>query len=265
MSEHRLDKIVFERPRERTRFKYPPGYKKNIQKSDDDLRADMAELEELSRQQARNARQLYESNQYESMRRPWQSHAHNCVGKQDFSKNLAPLRRWLFSKVGQHWDDIYSELCQRIDKRTTTGQRLFSHVWDLVERDVVLIDGVLYSKSNREYHFANGRWRRLRKQVYVHPDTGILCFVEKPPREPKPAKEDDRLVIDKYHKYCKLNDLWYLVTFQDIPPNEEAMNFLWVEYEKNPKSGWKATKVAVSKRQCNKQQIKYIMKQLNLN
>ena len=212
----------------------------------------MAELEELSRQQARNARQLYESSQYESMRRPWQSHAHICVGKQDFSKNLAPLRRWLFSKVGQHWDDIYSELCQRIDKRTTTGQRFFSHLWDCVEPDFGLIDGAIVSR-----YYSNVS----RHPFYIHPDTGILCAVKKPPREPA-KKSDDCIVIDNYHEYRKLSDVWYLVTFENIPQGVAVRDV--ISGQTVQLASWQRERIyAASKRQCSKKEIKHIMKQLN--
>ena len=236
MSEHRLNEIVIERPRSGGGLKTPPGYKKRLQKSN------------------------YEGRTRESLRRPWRE---TRFAKQ-FSDHLGPLRRLLRSKVGQHWDDIYSELCQRLDRNTVTGQHVISHVWGFVERNVVLIDDVPYRKHHLNYQSSFlGYWR---EQLYIHPETGILCLAEKVPKKP-PKKPDDVVIIDDYYQYRKLNELWYLITFQDIPTTEPVIDILlqrttpgWTWYEDGREVYRKV--YAVSKRQCNKKEIKFIMKQL---
>lgn len=45
-----------------------------------------------------------------------------------FSDLLGPLRRYLRSNVGRPWDKVYSELCENLDKRKTTGRHVFEHV-----------------------------------------------------------------------------------------------------------------------------------------
>lgn len=227
MSEHRLDRIVIERPRGGLRLssRKIKGHRKNLQKITEIASTDGLLSPYLIKMRGKT---------------------------KYFSDHLGPIRRWLHSKVGQPWDIVYNELCQRIDTKTLCGQHLIFHVWQFVEREVDLIDGVPFHKNGYRYF----GWRG--KALYVHPETGILCKVESEPRKPA-EKPSDRLIIDNYHEYRKLNDIWFLVTFQDEPPEVEVQGIHPGEYYY-----WHRG-YAVSKRQCNKKEIKYIMKQLNPN
>jgi hypothetical protein len=170
-----------------------------------------------------------------------------------FSDCLGPLYRWLEFHVGQYWDDVYSKLCQILDITTLSGQHIVSHVWGYVERNAVLIDGVPYRK-NREFYDTTlplGYWY---KQLYVHPETRILCLAKKIPKEPK-QKPDDFVFVDAYHHYRKLDDLWYAIELADIEPLAINTN----------KSSVNREKYVASKRQCNKKQIKLIREQLSKN
>ena len=167
-----------------------------------------------------------------------------------FSDCLGPLYRWLESHVGQYWDDVYSKLCKILDTTTLSGQHIVSHVWQYVERNVELINGFPYRKSG-SYRYPLGHWYN---RLYVHPETGILCLVERIPKEPK-QKPDDFVFVDAYHHYRKLDDLWYAIELADIEP-------LGIN---TPKSSVNREKYVASKRQCNKKQIKFIMEQLSKN
>jgi hypothetical protein len=170
-----------------------------------------------------------------------------------FSDCLGPLYRWLEFHVGQYWDDVYSKLCQILDITTLSGQHIVSHVWGYVERNAVLIDGVPYRKNRPFYETALplGYWY---KQLYVHPETRILCLAKKIPKEPK-QKPDDFVFVDAYHHYRKLDDLWYAIELADIEPLAINTN----------KSSVNREKYVASKRQCNKKQIKLIREQLSKN
>jgi hypothetical protein len=53
----------------------------------------------------------------------------------DFGCHLRPLRRWLSGRVGQPWDAVFHELCERFDRRTFRGrhivdQHVFRHLVD---------------------------------------------------------------------------------------------------------------------------------------
>ncbi|MGB0932007.1 MAG: hypothetical protein ACPGVB_14580 [Chitinophagales bacterium] len=89
-----------------------------------------------------------------------------------FGDNVKPLKRFLNSKVGQNWDKVYSELSNKMDKRTVSGQHLFEHIFQYVEADTAWIDGKVY-RSNGTKMFRN-RWHGGRLQLYVHPISRTL-------------------------------------------------------------------------------------------
>jgi len=168
-----------------------------------------------------------------------------------FSDCLGSLYQWLQSHVGQYWDDVYSKLCQILDITTLSGQHIVSHVWGYVERDAVLIDGVPFRRKSRNFYDTSlplGYWY---KQLYVHPETGILCLAKRIPKVPK-KKPDDFVFVDAYHHYRKIDDLWYAFELADIEPLAINTN----------KSSVNREKYVASKRQCNKKQIKLIMEQI---
>lgn len=209
MSEHRLGKIVIERPRVGRRIsqKKVTGYKKSLYKL---------------------TQEAIEDGLFKPyiIKNRWRT--------KSFSDNLSPLRRWLRSKIGQPWDSVYSELCQNIETRTLAGQHLLFHLSVIVERDVVLVDDLIFSRRSGYQSRQLGFWR---EELYVHPKTGILCLVKKSPKSPR-KKRDDEVFIDG-HCYRQINDIWYLIIHSD-----------------NSEDGFK-------KRQCNKKEIKLILQRLN--
>ncbi|WP_392478602.1 hypothetical protein [Nostoc sp. C110] len=238
MSEHRLSEIVIERPRggRRISLKKVTGFKKQLYKITQDAIQDGL------------------LNPY--LIKP--------INKSKYlSDHLGPLRRFLRSQVGQPWNDVYSQLCQRLDPSTMAGQHVIGHVWDYVERYVEIIDGGFYSKPYRGYRSQLDTNHRDR--FYIHPETGILCASEKIPRKQKQKQEQtDIVIIDNYHQYQKLNEIWYLITFEDLP---------WppTHYVKDAVKGVIHRSVAytgrmiyaVRKQQCNKKEIRFILNQLS--
>ena len=244
MSEHRLGEIVIERPRGGMRIsaKKLTGYKKELQ-------------------------QITEEASEDGLLSPYLIKIRKRT--KHFSDHLGPLRRWLYSKIGQPWDAVYKELCQQIETKTLIGQHLLVHVWQFVERDVELIDEVPYNKKSYSYSERRqiGYWR---DELYVHPDTGIVCLAKKKPNkdiQKRHNKRDDVVVIDPYHQYRKLDNLWYFVTLKDIPPMGKPTDILL----KKGIESWTGRELygrevyAVSKQQCSKKEIKFIMQQLAKN
>ncbi len=255
MSEHRLDRIVIERPRNGWRVKSHKGIRKAIKQSLQQIKYD------------------YEQEEIGSLK-PSYKEVTRIVKTKSFSDNLNPLFNWLRSKQGLDWDIVYAELSRVLDFNTLSGQHILSHVWQFVEKDVVIIDGFPYDKTASW----NGSLRQLGKwqdEMYVHPDTGILCLVKKQPK-PKPKKRDDLLWIDRYNQYRKLNGIWYLVEFRDVPvPSISEKGKICPTKVKDvilketvtfsklvPKNN--CPKYAYKKRQCNKKEIRYILEQINM-
>ncbi|WP_242056621.1 MULTISPECIES: hypothetical protein [unclassified Nostoc] len=172
MSEHRLSEIVIERPRNgmRISLKKLKGFKKQLDKL----------TEEASQDGLLNPYLIKPRNKSKYL-----------------SDHLGPLRRFLRSKIGQPWNDVYSELCQRLKTNTMAGQHVIDHVWDYVERHVEIIDGSLYSQPERGYQIPlDGSYR---DRFYIHPETGILCAVKKVPRKQQQKPEQtDVVILDDY-------------------------------------------------------------------
>lgn len=233
MSEHRLDEILIERPRGgwKVSAKKLTGYRKNLDK----ITKEASEDGLLS----------------PYLLKTWKRSKY-------FDDHLAPLRRWLHSQVGQPWDDVYSQICDRLDGSTVTGRHVLSHLWHFVELHVVLIDGLPYEKHCQDF--------RSKFKFFVHPDTGILCRVKdfSKKQQQLSTKEVDRLRIDDYHQYRKLDGLWFAIAFADLPPMEKPMDILLKAYI-DPVTARKlygSPVYAVSKQQCNKKELKFIRQQV---
>ncbi|KAF3888063.1 MULTISPECIES: hypothetical protein [Nostocales] len=237
MSEHRLGEIVIERPRHgmRISLRKCTGYKKTLQKITDEAGEDGLLSPYLIKPRHRT---------------------------KSFSDHLGPLYRWLRSKVGKPWNEVYGELCLHLDITTLSGQHILFHVWGFVERDVIIIDGIPYKKSNQSQPLGKYSGYRWRQYLYVHPDTGLLCLVEPIPNTPT-KKPDDVVVVNNYHQYRKINDIWYLVVFADFPSMPGNYLATDVLLQLNLYR-WDACKkygreiYALGKQQCNKKEIKHI-------
>lgn len=239
MSEHRLSEIVIERPR-------------------GGMRISLSKLQGFKKQ----LHQLTEEASQDGLLSPYLIKPRNK--SKYLSDHLGPLRRFLRSCIGRPWNDVYSELCQRLDHNTMAGQHVLDHVQDYVEQHVELIDGIPYRKSRRQYRLAQS----YRFQLYVHPHTGILCDAKEPSQgaiavpsaEPKPLP--DVIKLDAYHHYHKLDNIWYLITYQVLPTATEHVFDLLERVIIKPGQRGYGQLYAAQKRQCNKRELKWIQKKL---
>jgi hypothetical protein len=238
MSEHRLNEIVIERPRVGMRIPSTSikGFKKSLHK----LTVEASEDGLLS---------------------PYIIKVRNR--SKYLTDHLGPLRRFLVSKVGEYWNEVYSELCQRLDTSTMTGRHVLEHLEHFVVKDVEIIDGLPCPKPHERYvSLLSG----YRDSFYVHPETGILCSVDKIPRKQKPEPANpDVVIVDNYHQYHKIKEIWYLVTFADFPPpptqyvNDVIKGLVGRDRATYLRGRWI---YAVRKRQCNKKEIRFILSKL---
>jgi len=88
------------------------------------------------------------------------------------NENLAPLVRFIQRRVGQRWDDVFSEICARLDTGSTVKMHVREHL-----RDFVLV-GISHGRhgellqEGRELRpdRRNCRW----PEFYVDPEDGVL-------------------------------------------------------------------------------------------
>jgi hypothetical protein len=84
------------------------------------------------------------------------------------NEHLGPMRRFLNSRVGQHWNKVYAEVRQRINPDSTQQMHILQHLlgpFGYVQTDV---------KVGPEGTFTDLRGRRLDAGWFVNPKTGCL-------------------------------------------------------------------------------------------
>jgi len=100
-----------------------------------------------------------------------------------FTDVLGPLRRFLRKNVGRPWNKVYSEMSKSLNKRTLTGQHIWTHVigargfhGEVTQHCEVREDGKVYEKKSQR-----SRYDRPVEGLYIHPVTGILRYTEPTP------------------------------------------------------------------------------------
>lgn len=121
--------------------------------------------------------------------------------------NFRPITRMLKSKVGQPWDQVFSEICEKGDNRRYDGRQLRYWVENmLVETRCHMIDGVVYTDRGMP---VGGHYSEL----YVHPETRLLTLAPKNPRWKRKEKPPTVFEVDDmlYHQH---NGIWWRVKFK---------------------------------------------------
>jgi hypothetical protein len=198
-----------------------------------------------------NRLEIDEWQRRQSIRRPW------LRGRaKGLNENLAPLRRYLQSQIGRPWDEIYSEICERINRNSAVQLHIWQHLMDYVCTDPYVASGLV--KRGWRYHL-----------YLVDPKTGQLrATANRWPRfrQPKPVPNPDRVRIDENNEYRRLNGLWYRLKLAPVPAHRIGYDFglnthLTHLSDESLRRFYGAAVYAVGKRQLNKREIR----QLRLN
>lgn len=155
----------------------------------------------------------------EGMRKPY---VRQHVEKQ-LNENLGPLLRFLNSRVGKFWNDIYSEISENLRADNPVQQHVRDHLEDFVELRTMLKDGEIYTTS-----YGVRLLEHSSRRFYVHPETGRLmvnphyrAWVNRWRNwdwEQKAAKQaSERTMPDGTH-LRKIAGIWYVVEIKEIPP-----------------------------------------------
>ena len=140
--------------------------------------------------------------------------------RKDLNENLAPLKRFLFSRVGVPWTDVHRELRERINIDSAVQLHIWQHVEDFVSVHVYKEGGTV-----RAYNY----WRQPR-WMYVDPDTGLLCKVEDASRKTRP--QPVKIEIDTHHQFVRTEGRWKKVVLKSLPIKEWEEK--WDAYFKAP-------------------------------
>jgi hypothetical protein len=92
----------------------------------------------------------------------------------ELNENLAPLRRFLRSRVGKPWNEVRSEMGAVLSMSSAVQKHVLDHVRRYVEENPLMIDGQPHHPiawGGRHYPLTSyGRWATF----YVCPRTGLL-------------------------------------------------------------------------------------------
>lgn len=140
-----------------------------------------------------------------------------------FSEHLGPLRRFLHARTGRHWDAVYAELSEHIDRGNLVQKHVLTHLFQYVEVNAVLMDGI-------PHHPQGHRGRPLppirgRDQWYVCPKSGILKRAKSESNAERRARwspPPPKLVLAWVGKnqFCRKrpDGGWELVAVKRFPP-----------------------------------------------
>ena len=94
----------------------------------------------------------------------------DCKGR---NENTKVLRRFIAKAVGRPWNDVFSEICQYADHRSTVGSNILRLIRWIVCEDIIMEDGKPYRP--------NWGCRFEHDGFYVN-EEGILCVNDVPRR-----------------------------------------------------------------------------------
>lgn len=154
-----------------------------------------------------------------------------------------PTQKFLFSKIGQPWDKVHSELSKEFDRRTYAGYRFwhsFVGHWGEIAVSCWIGEetGTIYN-SDRDTPVDG---------FYVHPFTGILQYKKRKYDYPKKSSPIVRIKIDDLNSLEKLEGIWYKTKYVLNPYYHHSPYSLYSERFTRD--------IAASKRQLNKKELK---------
>ncbi len=142
----------------------------------------------------------------------------------ELNENLKPLRRFLLSKVGKPWNDVYSEIMSNINLNNAAQYHVWQHLIQLGE-----VQTKTYMEGNAVMVSSYGSPRQVgyygQEEFYVHPVTRKLeCAARKQETWRKKDNRDNNRYIDLKKpliQWHKINGIWYEIKFRN-PTTEET-------------------------------------------
>ena len=190
---------------------------------------------------------------HEGMRRAHRDH-------KELSDYLSPLYRYLDKQAGRPWDDVWSEISQRLDFRSVLGFHVKSHIDQHVSRHVRMIG----DRAHEIARFAPGGWAPVYG-MYVDPDTSLLkrgcrwkAWRNANGQPVTPAwkvnkYEALRRIVDERAQIHFHEGQWYEVTL-GARPDPETVDVLRTPTEDLEKRYGRKGVAAISKRQISRRE-----------
>ncbi len=189
-----MKKVVTERPRAGGGIKQPKGSNRQWQRYDEDS---------------------YPKG--EKIRAKWTKGYDNA---KEFTDVLGPLYHYLLKQVGRKWDAVYSDVVKNLPKGSVQNDHIYTHIWQFVEKNVVIIDGQACYNGTRTHGVpirSSGRY----DQLYVNPVTNLLCKAKKGKNRYSYGYSEHEPYLPGVKvypgvQYHKVKGVWYEVKVEEI-------------------------------------------------
>jgi len=194
----------------------------------------------------------------------------HCVGGRHFVGRLGPLRRWLQSRVGDNWNDVFSEAAQVFKQGGFVGSHLRSKLLEMVERNTFMRDGEVWCLNQAKWEVVKELpVHKLPKRCqlfYVHPETGFLCKIPDRPRPPLQLVQIElkfggvRRWLTKDRLLLKLEGLWFDCQMVRYPPLWQEVPydavFKTLLIESHAREAYGEAAYCVRKRQLSRKELR---------
>lgn len=151
---------------------------------------------------------------YEGMIKPHR----RCWSGKEQNPHVSPLKRFIESRVGKKWDDVFSEICEQFKSSSSVQLRFRSYIDWFVETNISI-------GKNGEFYDGGHKFdpENCYRGMWVDPTDGIL----KRCRRKKVESWSEQQKIEKSLTECVLKDgsvarkkngVWYQCVIDSIPP-----------------------------------------------
>jgi len=143
--------------------------------------------------------------------------------RKELNENLAPLRRYLISKIGKHWDKIHSDVCKNIKLTSAVQKHVLDHLYMMVKLDCFVgPDGKVWERGR--YGAGDRPISEGFNEFYVHPKSKVLCYHQWKRNWWRRKKEEnpDRKVLSDLLQLHRIGGVWYEIHLRKTPEYFEA-------------------------------------------
>ncbi len=142
-----------------------------------------------------------------------------------------PMTKFLFSRIGQLWDEVHSELSSEFDRRTYAGYAFWRNFgrW----HSDVATKCWIGAETGTIYNSGNGYSIDTPVEgFYVDPSSGMLCYQKReidPKKKPKPIV---KIRIDDYNGFEKIEGIWFRLKYRLNPYYLQSSHFIYHHADK---------------------------------
>lgn len=131
----------------------------------------------------------------------------------ELNEHLGPLKRFLRTRVGQHWDKVYSEIRSCIDPKSAVQMHILQHLEWYVE---------VNTKQWEDGEITDTKGQTIYDEYFVHPVTKVLTKNPKyGTRWAKYKKPEPKFIKMNDRSFMEIKGVWYEIGLKPMPPRSD--------------------------------------------